>query len=231
LKLDTGEFGSSAAEFSGASAEFEGARPDSTAASENYVVLRAVLPDGKEGIDYRLPDNALSVLPDILRRLPDNRYRVYEIQSDGPERLVRDVFVRQHRVIDQTDASEGMEERPPQSQSTQPGPVAPDASDSTRNSTDSMWEQWESRQAAAVTIVETPDATEGGEKAIPENAQPNAAAPAAIQSASTSAVGATLLAFRLRSSRSGHADDARERFARWSPCPGDRPPRYPTKPR
>mgnify|MGYP000948042177 CR=1 FL=1 len=229
LKLDSGDLGAGSNQFVLTSAEFDSARPDSTATSENYVVLRTVLPDGSESADYRLPDNALSVLPDILSRLPDNRYRVYEIQSDGPERLVRDVFVRQGRVIDQTDVSEGMEERPPQSQSTDPDTAAPEPDQGAHRSLDAEWEQWEARHAAPVDVAEQPAGA--APDAVPDDRPPIAATPAPHGAVSASAAGTALLAFRLRADRSGPADRVRERFAAWRVSPGKESHHYPQKPR
>ena len=204
LRIDGGDLGASSAQFFLSSAEYDSARPDSAAASENYIVLRTVLPDGNESIDYRMPDDALKVLPEILSRLPDNRYRVYEVQSDGPERLVRDVFVRQSRVIDQTDASEGMEERAPQMQPDPPDAVAPNAGDSTHNSQDTTWERWEARHSGIGPIV--------------DGDEPVANTPtAAVRAAGSSMVGTALLAFRLRANRDQDAERTRERFADWNP--------------
>jgi hypothetical protein len=216
-KIDAGSLGASSSQFFLSSAEYESARPDSAAASENFIVLRTVLPAGDESIDYRMPDNALEVLPEILRRLPDNRYRVYEIQSDGPERLVRDVFVRQKRVIDQTDASEGMEERAPQMQIDQPDTATPDLDDSTSNSPDATWERWETRNSATETLSD--DAASVADTAP------------ATQTTGASAAGTALLAFRLRANRSQDAKQMRERFAHWNPFAPKRSEGPPKKPR
>ena len=217
LKLDAGNLGATFSEFLLSSAEYESARPDSAAASENFIVLRTVLPDGDESIDYRMPDNALEVLPQILRRLPDNRYRVYEIQSDGPERLVRDVFVRQKHVIDQTDASEGMEERAPQMQIDQPDAAAPDLDDSTSNSPDETWERWEARNSTT--------------ELVSDDVESIADPPSATQRAGASTAGTALLAFRLRANRSQDAKQMRERFAHWNPFSPKKNQAYPKKPR
>jgi hypothetical protein len=55
----------------------------------------------------------LSNLTDVLKRLPDNHYRVYLILEDGTARLVRDVAVRQGRPVDPTSQSDETPERPP----------------------------------------------------------------------------------------------------------------------
>ena len=203
-KIDAGDLGTTSSQFGLSSADFDAARPDSAAASENYVVLRTVLPNGKEGIDYRMPDDALRVLPEILRRLPDNRYRVYEIQSDGPERLVRDVFVRQKRVIDITDASEGMEERAPQTEIEPGETVAPDEGDSSSRAPDAAWERWEARNATVVPLRDGEEPT--GDRSP------------AGGTVGASTLGTALLAFRLRTDRDRDAARRREQFADWTPC-------------
>ena len=216
-KLDASNLGVSADQFILSSADFDAARPDSAAASENYIVLRTVLPNGNESIDYRMPDDALKVLPEILRRLPENRYRVYEIQSDGPERLVRDVFVRQKRVIDQTDASEGMEERAPQMQTEQPEHTAPGLDDSTQNSSEATWKRWGEHHSAPNRHL---DGTE-----------PTAATSTAMEAMGTSTAGAALLAFRFRAKQGSDDELRREQFANWSPVSPEKNRRDTRKPR
>ena len=216
VKIDAGDSGNNGSAFFLASAEYESARPDSTAASENYIVLRKVLSGGKESIDYRMPDDALKVLPEILRRLPDDRYRVYEIQSDGPERLVRDVFVRQRRVIDQTDASEGMEERAPQMETPEPETVAPPVESSSSHSLNEAWERWEARNSATDAGFDDSEST--GEAAT-------------LRTAGTSAVGFALLAFRIRAARYHDAERKRELFADWNQSQLKSNRGYPRKPR
>jgi PKD repeat protein len=231
-RLDAGDLGTGSTEILLSSADYEPVRPDSAAASENYIVLRTVLPDGSESNDYRMPDNALNILPEILSRLPDNRYRVYEIRSDGPDRLVRDVFVRQHRVIDRTDASEGIEERPPQSQTVLPETVPPEADQSTRNPVTSTWEQWEARRSVSSAANETTaDPGESARDGTSGDAEPAAMPPAALQTGGSSVLGTTLLAYRLRAFREREAEQTRERFAQWGASSSKEAKMYPTKPR
>ncbi len=220
VQLDAGGAGGGASDFLLGSAEFESARPDSSAAAENYLVLRTVLPDGRESADYRMPENALDRLPKILARLPDNRYRVYEIQADGPQRLVRDVFVRQHRVVDQTDASEGMEERPPEAQSVPRQDEAPPADEGAETVPDSAWQQWESRYA-----VPGDQASDGGQPAK------SAETAGSLTTAGSPALGVAWLVHRLRANREENAERRRECFADWESCRSE--PRHagPGKPR
>ncbi|MHB8897327.1 MAG: PKD domain-containing protein, partial [Thermoguttaceae bacterium] len=247
--------GNRTAEFVLASSDHDSVRPDDFAASENYLVLRIVMPDGSEGSEYRLPDNALNILPEILGRLPDNRYRVYEIQGDGPERLVREVSVRQHRVIDQTDASEGIEEHAPQSQPVlpeQPGPESDDrpgrlghqperatagtevacSRSGTEDAALSAWEQWDGGVPAAPATGEAVgDSGQSPGAGGVEQDEPAAAAASASPAASPPLLGAALLACRLRWYRERAAERTRERFAQWGGATSDGRQRYPRKPR
>jgi hypothetical protein len=77
------------------------------------IVLRVVLPSGEEvTVDVLDTAQAGDVLS-LLRRLLDNRYRVYVIRGDGTERLMLDVVVRQGRLSDPEDGSEPFRQRPP----------------------------------------------------------------------------------------------------------------------
>ena len=204
VQLDVGAAGAGSSDFLLGSAEFQSARLDTSTAAENYVVLRTVLPDGSESADYRMPENALDTLPNILAGLPDNRYRVYEIQADGPQRLVRDVFVRQHRVIDQTDASEGMEERPPEAQSVPRQDEAPQADEGAEAKPDSAWQRWESRYAAPGDQGLDEGQSEDSRETVPT-----------LKTAGSPALGAAWLVYRLRANREENAERRRERFAQW----------------
>ncbi len=68
-------------------------------------MLRVVSPAGVEdkGNDELLPSEALDNLRVVFKRLPDGHYRIYQIQPDGIERQVVDVFVRQGRAMDIAD--------------------------------------------------------------------------------------------------------------------------------
>ncbi|MGL4512904.1 MAG: hypothetical protein ACRCT8_07410 [Lacipirellulaceae bacterium] len=87
---------------------------DLSAASERFLELRVVGPDGVEGDGYRLKETALDDLPGLFARLPDGRYRVYVVQTEtDTRRLVIDVTVRGGRLIDPSDDSDGGRDRPP----------------------------------------------------------------------------------------------------------------------
>jgi len=92
---------------------------DTRAASERFLELRVINPDGSEGAGYRLPAKVLNNLPALFRNLPDNHYKIYLVQSEtNARRLVIEVFVRNGKLIDPGDDSEGARDRPPTEEST-----------------------------------------------------------------------------------------------------------------
>jgi hypothetical protein len=96
-----------------------GSAGDSRAVGERYLELRVINPDGSESEGYRLRPEVLSNLQSLFRNLPDNRYAIYLVQSEtNVQRLVIDVFVRNGKVIDPGDDSEGARDRPPTDEST-----------------------------------------------------------------------------------------------------------------
>jgi len=87
---------------------------DSRAASERFLELRVINPDGTESEGYRLRSQVLNNLPALFRNLPDNHYAIYLVQSEtNVRRLVIEVFVRNGKLIDPGDDSEGARDRPP----------------------------------------------------------------------------------------------------------------------
>ncbi|MBA3480755.1 MAG: hypothetical protein H0T51_02975, partial [Pirellulales bacterium] len=105
-----------------------GSAGDSRATSERYLELRVINPDGSLGEGYRLPSAALNNLQALFRKLPDNHYAIYLVQSEtNVRRLVIDVFVRNGKVIDPGDDSEGARDRPPTDEATTaPAEVLPE---------------------------------------------------------------------------------------------------------
>jgi len=92
---------------------------DTRAASERFLELRVINPDGTEGPGYRLPAKVLNNLPSLFRNLPDNHYKIYLVQSEtNAKRLVIEVFVRNGKLIDPGDDSEGARDRPPTEEAT-----------------------------------------------------------------------------------------------------------------
>ena len=206
---------------------------DFDATAENYAVLRQVMPDGREGRSYRLPEDALENLPEILLRLPDDRYRVYQVRSDGPDRLIRDVCVRQGVVIDYGDASEGILDRPPQSQSPDESqsstPDSEDIPDSAHQgesspftAIDEAWSKWDkaeySSSSSSAESPESPATSSSDGAALPSSARSDALPPERGQmeggSTEETAIGvsATLLSFRLRAGWHQQLDAAMSQF-------------------
>jgi hypothetical protein len=88
-----------------------------TAASERYLELEVVAPDGTVISTHRIRDEALYDLRKFFSTLPDNHYRIYLVRTDNnSRRLIMDVYVRRGRVIDPSDDSEGTRDRPPTSE-------------------------------------------------------------------------------------------------------------------
>jgi hypothetical protein len=98
-----------------AQTEIGGAGGESVITGERYLELRVINPDGtvsEEGIP--LAEHWLTNLPGLFRRLPDNHYAIYLVQAETEvRRLVLEVFVRNGKLIDPGDDSEGARDRPP----------------------------------------------------------------------------------------------------------------------
>ena len=87
---------------------------DLTVASERYLLLEVIAPDGKVVSRHRIHDEALNDVRAFFATLPDNHYRIYLVQSEtNSRRLIMDVVVRNGRVIDPSDDTEGTRDRPP----------------------------------------------------------------------------------------------------------------------
>jgi hypothetical protein len=91
-----------------------GTAGEAPAGSYWFFALRIIDADGNEGPQYTLPSDVLEDLPGLFRTLPDNHYRIYVINTEtNVPRLVIDVFVRNGKMIDPGDDSEGTRDRPP----------------------------------------------------------------------------------------------------------------------
>jgi hypothetical protein len=85
-----------------------------TLTSDRYLELNVISPEGKVIAQYRLKDEALTDLRGLIATLPDGHYKIYLVRTDNnSRRLVLDVNVRQGRVVDPSDDSEGTRDRPP----------------------------------------------------------------------------------------------------------------------
>jgi PKD repeat protein len=105
----------------GARGDIEGSAGESRVAGERYLELVVFNPNGTEKARFRLPSDALSDLPGLFQNLPDNHYAIYLVQPESDfRRLVIDVYVRNGRLIDPGDDTEGARDRPPTDESAAP---------------------------------------------------------------------------------------------------------------
>ena len=95
---------------------------ETKATADRYIELRVIDAEGKEGPGYRLRPEVLQDLPGLFRSLPDNHYALYVVNMEiNTPRLVIEVYVRNGKLIDPGDDSEGTRDRPPtDEQTTQP---------------------------------------------------------------------------------------------------------------
>jgi PKD repeat protein/methionine-rich copper-binding protein CopC len=99
--------------------EIEGSAGEAQATSERYLQLTIINPDGTEGPSFRLPQEVLGNLAGLFRNLPDNHYKIFLVQGETQvKRLVIEVFVRDGRLIDPGDDSQGARDKPPTDEST-----------------------------------------------------------------------------------------------------------------
>ena len=97
--------------------EVRGSAGDTKATNERYLELRVISSEGEESEGHRLPPTVLQNLRDLFRKLPDNHYAIYLVQTEtGSQRLVIEVFIRNGKLIDPGDDSEGARDRPPTSE-------------------------------------------------------------------------------------------------------------------
>lgn len=96
-----------------------GSAGETRVTGDRYVELRVIDAEGNEGPGYRLRPEVLRDLPALFRTLPDNHYAVYVVNTEtDTRRLVIEVFVRNGKLIDPGDDSEGTRDRPPTDEQT-----------------------------------------------------------------------------------------------------------------
>lgn len=87
---------------------------EARAATERFLELSVIEADGSVSAGFRLRPEVLQDLPALFRTLPDNHYALYVINVEtNTRRLVIEVFVRNGKLIDPGDDSEGTRDRPP----------------------------------------------------------------------------------------------------------------------
>lgn len=90
--------------------------PDEAPVSSRHIEVRVVVPideagNVREEFAMKLPAEWLADLPAILRRLPDDRYRLFLMLEGGnEERLIMDVLVRAGRPYEPMDGAEPVSE-------------------------------------------------------------------------------------------------------------------------
>ncbi|QEG36790.1 hypothetical protein Pr1d_41260 [Bythopirellula goksoeyrii] len=90
------------------------------ATTERFLELRVISADGSFSEGFRLRPEVLQDLPALFRTLPDNHYALYVVNLEtNTRRLVIEVYVRNGKLIDPGDDSEGTRDRPPTDKQTQ----------------------------------------------------------------------------------------------------------------
>ncbi|NOY29300.1 MAG: hypothetical protein GXP28_03710 [Planctomycetes bacterium] len=98
---------------------FGAAGADPNATSDRYLELRVIDSFGNLGEGHRLKIEVLQDLPALFRSLPDKHYAIYLVHVEtNTSRLVIEVYVRDGKVIDPGDDSEGTRDRPPTEEAT-----------------------------------------------------------------------------------------------------------------
>ncbi|MGI9427661.1 MAG: hypothetical protein ACR2NM_03305, partial [Bythopirellula sp.] len=92
---------------------------DTKSTTDSYLELRVIDPvTGEESAGIRLKPEVLKDLQGLFSTMPDNRYAIYLVRTEtNTERLVIEVYVRNGKVIDPGDDSEGTRDRPPTNES------------------------------------------------------------------------------------------------------------------
>ena len=113
--------GSSSTEGSSQTTELQTAVGDTKSATDRYLELRVIdSATGEQGEGYRLKSEVLNDLPGLFKTLPDNRYAIYLVRTEtNTRRLVIEVYVRNGKLIDPGDDSEGTRDRPPTEEAAQ----------------------------------------------------------------------------------------------------------------
>jgi predicted component of type VI protein secretion system len=109
------------------------AGPGVVAEAEDHVVLYLVTPTGDGQLEEqevtRWPVDQLGRLPELLKYLPDDRYRFYHLCPDGARRLILDVMLREGQPIDPAEATSGATSPEPHTPPAGPSPAGLPGSD------------------------------------------------------------------------------------------------------
>ena len=94
--------------------EIRVASSDAKATTELALELRVIDSYGVESEGIPLKAEVLNNLPKLFAKLPDNHYAIYLVrQENNSQRLVIEVYLRNGRIIDPGDDTEGLRNRPP----------------------------------------------------------------------------------------------------------------------
>ncbi len=97
--------------------QINAASGETTGATDRYLRLCVIQPDGRPSKCFRIKDEALYDLRGFFATLPDNRYQVFVVRTESnSQRLVIEVNVRRGQLVDPTDETEGTRDRPPTSE-------------------------------------------------------------------------------------------------------------------
>ena len=123
-KLDESSFfaeSSSSSEGGSQTSELRTAVGDTKSATDRFLELRVIdSATGEQSEGYRLKPEVLKDLPGLFRTLPDNHYAIYLVRTEtNTRRLVIEVYVRNGKLIDPGDDSEGTRDRPPTDEATE----------------------------------------------------------------------------------------------------------------
>ncbi|MCA9229492.1 MAG: hypothetical protein KDA57_02480 [Planctomycetales bacterium] len=100
--------------------DLRAASGDPSITTDRFLELRVIDAAGQLGEGYRLKTEVLDDLPGLFRELPDNHYAIFLVRLEtNTRRLVIEVYVRNGKVIDPGDDSEGTRDRPPTDEATQ----------------------------------------------------------------------------------------------------------------
>ena len=88
---------------------------DTKSTTDRFLELRVIdSATGEQSEGYRLKPEVLKDMPGLFRTLPDNHYAIYLVRTEtNTRRLVIEVYVRNGKLIDPGDDSEGTRDRPP----------------------------------------------------------------------------------------------------------------------
>jgi PKD repeat protein len=180
-----------------------GAAGESKVSGERELEIELLNADGVPVNKFKLSADALNDLPRLFRRLPDGHYKIWLVQPETQNRRpVMEVFVRDGKLIDPNDDSEGARDRPPMDET----PAATDGAAAARSAIDS---RADATPSAAPLHVATPADAQGAGGDVESAAEApiwrHGPLPSARPSATALRHGATLASVALALSAAGRS--------------------------